>query len=126
MRRRLGRRAQLVRARARVKNEVHAVLMRCLKGRPPAADLFGVKGRRWLADQQLAVCARETVDSALRPATSSTVPTRRGGSCAFPHQGTIADAGGIRRDRERPRGGRAGHNQTESVSRSWRRRHDRS
>jgi hypothetical protein len=40
--------------------------MRCLKDRPPAADLFGIKGRRWLADQQLAVCERETVDSGLR------------------------------------------------------------
>ena len=36
--------------------------MRCLKGRPPAADRFGVKGRAWLNDQQLAVCERETVD----------------------------------------------------------------
>jgi transposase len=67
MRRRLARRAQLVRARTRAKNEVHAALMRCLKDHPPAADLFGVKGRRWLADQHLAVCERETVDSAVRP-----------------------------------------------------------
>jgi transposase len=66
MRRRLSRRAQLVRARSRTKNEIHAVLMRCLKDRPPASDLFGVKGRRWLAAQQLAVCERESVDSALR------------------------------------------------------------
>jgi len=57
---------QLVRARSRVKNEIHAVLMRCLKDRPPASDLFGVKGRRWLAEQDLAVCERETVDSAVR------------------------------------------------------------
>ena len=66
MRRRLARRAQLVRARSRAKNEIHAVLMRCLKDRPPASDLFGVKGRAWLAEQQLAVCERETVDSRLR------------------------------------------------------------
>ena len=66
MRRRLSRRAQLVRARARTKNEIHAVLMRCLKDRPPASDLFGVKGRAWLAEQELALCERETVDSALR------------------------------------------------------------
>jgi transposase len=52
MRRRLARR-QLVRARSRAKNEIHAVLMRCLKARPPASDLFGVKGQAWLADQQL-------------------------------------------------------------------------
>src|SRR3954453_19970171 len=67
MRRRLSRRAQLVRARSRAKNEVHATLMRCLKDRPPAADLFGLKGRRWLAAQRLPVVERETVDSAVRP-----------------------------------------------------------
>jgi transposase len=66
MRRLLARRSQLVRARSRAKNENHAVLMRCLKDRPPVSDLFGVKGRRWLAEQQLAVCERETVDSAMR------------------------------------------------------------
>ena len=65
MRRRLARRAQLVRARSRAKNEIHAVLMRNLKDRPPAADLFGVKRRAWLAEQQLAVCERETVDAGL-------------------------------------------------------------
>ena len=66
MRRRLSRRQQLVRARTRAKNEVHATLMRCLKDRPPAADLFGVKGRAWLAEQELALVERETVDSAVR------------------------------------------------------------
>jgi transposase len=66
MRRRLSRRIQLVRARTRVKNEIHAVLMRCLKDRPPASDLFGVNGRAWLAAQQLPLCERETVDAGLR------------------------------------------------------------
>jgi hypothetical protein len=66
MRPRLGRRAQLVRARSRAKNGVRAAPMRCLKARPPASDLFGVKGRRGLAGQRLAVCERETVDSAVR------------------------------------------------------------
>ena len=66
MRRRLARRSQLVLARTRAKNEIHAVLMRCLKDRPPASDLFGVKGRAWLAGQQLALTERETVDSAVR------------------------------------------------------------
>jgi transposase len=66
MRRRLARRAQLVRARSRAKNEIHAVLMRCLKDPPPASDLFGVKGRAWLAEQQLPITERETVDSAVR------------------------------------------------------------
>ena len=44
MRRRLARREQLVRSRARAKNEIHAVLMRRLQGKPPMSDLFGVKG----------------------------------------------------------------------------------
>ena len=45
LRRRVARRAALVRARTRIKNEVHAVVMRCLLGRPPVSDLFGRKGR---------------------------------------------------------------------------------
>ena len=35
MRRRLSRREQLVRSRSRSKNEISAVLVRCLKGKPP-------------------------------------------------------------------------------------------
>lgn len=66
MRRRLARRAQLVRARTRAKNEIHAMLARCLKERAPATDLFGVKGRAWLARQQLPLAEQETVDAALR------------------------------------------------------------
>ena len=66
MRRRLARRAQLVNARSRVKNEIHAVLVRRLKGRPPASDLFGRKGLAWLAEQQLPVEERESVDAGLR------------------------------------------------------------
>src|SRR3954462_10002204 len=66
MRRRLARRSQLVRARSRAKKEIPAGLMRCLKARPPASDLLGVKGRRWLAEQQLSLTERETVDSAGR------------------------------------------------------------
>ena len=48
LRRRLARREQLVRSRSRAKNEIHAVLMRRLQGKPPCSDLFGVKGRQWL------------------------------------------------------------------------------
>jgi transposase len=66
MRRRLGRRAQLVSARSRAKNEVHAVLVRRLKGRPPASDLFGIKGRSWLRELELPAEERETVDAGLR------------------------------------------------------------
>jgi transposase len=66
LRRRLARRSQLVRQRTRCKNEIPAVLMRNLKGRPPASDLFGRKGRRWLAEQTLPIDERETVEGCLR------------------------------------------------------------
>lgn len=66
MRRRLARREQLVRSRSRSKNEIHAVLMRRLKGKPPVSDLFGVKGRKWLRELELPVEEAETVGSALR------------------------------------------------------------
>jgi transposase len=66
MRRRLGRRTQLVRARARAKNEIHATLMRCLVGRAPFREPFGPKGRRWLAELELPPEERESVDAALR------------------------------------------------------------
>ena len=66
MRRRLARREQLVRSRSRSKNEIHAVLMRRLKGKPPVSDLFGVKGRKWLAELELPVEEAETVHGAMR------------------------------------------------------------
>ena len=66
MRRRLSRRSQLVHARTRAKNEIHAVLMRQLVGRPPVSDLFGVKGRKWLAELELPLEESETVDGCMR------------------------------------------------------------
>ncbi len=66
LRRRVARRSALVRARTRIKNEVHAVVMRCLLGRPPVSDLFGRKGRVWLAKQQLPEEEAETVAGCLR------------------------------------------------------------
>jgi transposase len=66
MRRRLARREQLVRARTRSKNEILAVLQRRLKGRPPFSDLFGVKGRQWLAGLELPEEERESVDAGIR------------------------------------------------------------
>ena len=50
-RRLITRRCALVRARTRAKNQVHAVLARNLLERPPVSDLFGRKGRTWLAEQ---------------------------------------------------------------------------
>jgi transposase len=66
MRRRLARREQLVRSRSRSKNEIHAVLMRRLRGKPPVSDLFGARGRRWLRELELPVEEAETLESALR------------------------------------------------------------
>src|SRR3954465_10055206 len=66
MRRRLARRSQLVRARTRAKNEIHAILMRRLKGRPDVSDLFGKTGRQWLAELKLPVEERESLESGLR------------------------------------------------------------
>jgi hypothetical protein len=45
---------------------VHATLIRNLKGRPPVSDLFGVRGRRWLAAQELPADEQETVAACLR------------------------------------------------------------
>jgi len=66
LRRRLARREQLVHARSRAKNEISAVLQRRLVKRPPFADLFGVTGRRWLAEVELPLEERESVDAGLR------------------------------------------------------------
>lgn len=66
LRRRVARREQLVRARSRCKNEVHAILMRRLKGRCPFSDMFGKAGRVWLRALELPVEEAETLDAALR------------------------------------------------------------
>src|ERR671922_1532865 len=75
LRRRVARREQLVRTRTRVKNEMHAVLMRRLKGKPPCSDLFGVKGRKWL--RQLSLLSEEAESSHDR-ASSSRKPAMAG------------------------------------------------
>jgi transposase len=66
LRRRLARREQLVRSRTRAKNEIHASLQRRLQAKPPCSDLFGVKGREWLAGLELPPEERESVDAAMR------------------------------------------------------------
>lgn len=53
LRRLVARRAAVVRARTRLKNEVHAVLARNLCPRPPVSDAFGKAGRRWLEALEL-------------------------------------------------------------------------
>jgi len=66
LRRRLARREQLVRSRTRARNEIHAVLQRRLQRKPPVSDLFGVKGRQWLASLKLPLEERESVDAGIR------------------------------------------------------------
>jgi transposase len=66
LRRRVARRASLVRQRTRAKNEIHATLARCLLGRSPVSDLFGKEGRAWLCEQELGAEEQETVAGCLR------------------------------------------------------------
>jgi len=66
LRRQVLRRAHIVRQRTRLKNQVHAILHRNLVPRCPAADLFGIKGRAWLAAQQLPPDERAAADALLR------------------------------------------------------------
>ena len=65
-RRQVARRAHLVRQRTRLKNQVQAILHRNLIPRCPAADLFGLKGRRWLAEQDLPADERRAAEALLR------------------------------------------------------------
>ena len=58
-------RATLVRQRTRLKNQVHAVLHQ--QGlRSPVTDLFGRRGRQWLAQVKLPATGRETVETCVR------------------------------------------------------------
>lgn len=66
LRRQVARRAHIVRQRTRLKNQVQAILHRNLVPRCPAADLFGHKGRRWLAEQVLPADERQAVAALLR------------------------------------------------------------
>jgi transposase len=66
LRRLVARRAGIVRERTRLKNQVQAILHRNLLPRCPAADLFGKKGRAWLAEQPLPADEEIAVASALR------------------------------------------------------------
>jgi transposase len=66
LRRQVQRRGQLVRQRTRLKNQVQAILHRNLVVRCPAADLFGIKGRVWLAEQELPADERAAAAALLR------------------------------------------------------------
>jgi len=66
LRRQVARRAHIVRQRTRLKNQVQTILHRNLVPRCPAADLFGHKGRRWLAEQALPGDERQAAAALLR------------------------------------------------------------
>ncbi len=66
LRRQVARRAHIVRQRTRLKNQVQSILHRNLVPRPPVADLFGIKGRCWLANQPLPPDEELTVEALLR------------------------------------------------------------
>jgi transposase len=66
LRRLVSRRRGLIKRRTQIKNEISAVLHRNLKGRSPASDPFGKKGRAWIAEQRLPIDERLTVDAGLR------------------------------------------------------------
>jgi transposase len=66
LRRQVARRAHIVRQRTRLKNQVQAILHRNLVPRCPAADLFGHKGRAWLAEQPLPPDEARAVAALLR------------------------------------------------------------
>ena len=66
LRRQVARRTQIVRQRTRLKNEIHAVLAAHLIEPCPASDLFGKKGRAWLAAQPLPLDERLGMEQRLR------------------------------------------------------------
>jgi transposase len=66
LRRLTSRRARLVRARTRAKNEVHGVLARNLCPRAPVVHLFSKAGRRWLAGLELPLDELLTLEGCLR------------------------------------------------------------
>jgi transposase len=64
LRRLVAHRAGLIRDRTAIRNRVAAVLARRLV-RAPVSDVFGVRGRRWLAALELPLDERLTVDASL-------------------------------------------------------------
>jgi transposase len=66
LRRQVARRARIVRQRTRLKNQIQAILHRNLITRCPFSDLFGVKGRCWLSDQQLPADEEFAIEALLR------------------------------------------------------------
>ena len=53
-------------SRSRSKHEIQPCLRRRLQAKPPFSDLFGVKGRAWLAALELPLEERQSVDAGMR------------------------------------------------------------
>lgn len=66
LRRLAARRSHLVRQKIALKNKVQAILFRNLLPRPPVTDLFGRRGRDWLAHQDLPADEKQTMAALLR------------------------------------------------------------
>jgi transposase len=89
LRRLVARRSGIVRERTRLKNQVQAILHRNLLLRCPAADLFGKKGRGWLAERR---CPSMRRSPSPRPCDGSTSPARSSSSSivSWPRSGCEA------------------------------------
>ena len=66
LRRQVQRRGHIVRQRTRLKNQVQAILHRNLVVALPGRGLFGIKGRAWLAEQDLPPDERAAAAALLR------------------------------------------------------------
>src|SRR3954447_12847720 len=66
LRRHVLRRANIRRQRTWLRKQVHAILHRNLVVRCRSSDLFGIKGRHWLAQQQLPLDEQATAIALLR------------------------------------------------------------
>src|SRR5215216_4790775 len=106
LRLRVARRAQLVRQRTRAKNEVHAALMRNLKGRPPMSDVSDddERAREFLAGHRVPYASYADDDGAAARALSglqglpTTVFCDEHGHVAFVHAGGYKSLGGLEDD----------------------------
>ena len=90
LRRRLARREQLVRSRTPGQERDPRVLQRRLQAKPPCSDLFGVKGRQWLAGLELPLEERESVDAGMRHDRVPRRGDRRGGEADRPAGAVVA------------------------------------
>jgi hypothetical protein len=85
------------RQRTRLKNRCTAILHRNLVPRCPAADLFGRKGRAWLAEQALPADERQAAEALLRQLDFLIVPESPGSGGASGATGRSSGGDGLTR-----------------------------